>query len=143
MGCASSVCMAKQLDELPVYRKALDFWRAVTDILERPALRRDRDLHRQIADANNSITANMQEGFEQSTDRAFAKYLTYAKGSLAEVLTRLEQARLNRCIPDDQALECRGKGEELGRMLGGFIKYLLRSDWKERGRYKSSAGIRD
>jgi hypothetical protein len=24
-------------------------------------------------------------------------------------------------------------GEELGRMLGGFIKYLRRSDWRNRG----------
>ena len=28
------------------------------------------------------------------------------------------------------------KGEALGRMLGGFIRYLSRSDFKDRGRHK-------
>jgi four helix bundle protein len=34
----------------------------------------------------------MVEGFEQATDRAFAHFLTYSKGSLAEVLKRLKPA---------------------------------------------------
>ena len=114
----------------------MEFWCAVIAILERPALRRDRDLHKQIADANNSIVANLQEGFEQSTDRAFAKYLTHSKGSLAEVLIRLDQARLKRYIADEDCHQLRAQGEALGKMLGGFIKYLMKCDWKERGRFK-------
>jgi four helix bundle protein len=69
MGCAFPLRRGEKLDELPVYQKAVEFWRAVTAILESPALRRDRKLHEQISDANDSITANMHEGFEQSTDR--------------------------------------------------------------------------
>jgi four helix bundle protein len=121
---------------LPVYQKAMEFWRAVTATLQSPALRRDRALHAQISSANDSITANMHEGFEQSTDKAFASFLTHSKASLAEVLARLEQAHLKHGIPEDQLHDCRAKGDELGKMLGGFIKYLLNCNWKERGRYK-------
>jgi hypothetical protein len=59
------------------------------------------------------------------------------------VLARLEQAHLKHGIPDSQLRDCRAKGDELGKMLGGFIKYLLKCDWKERGRYKRAAPIHD
>jgi len=84
--------MAKKVEELPVYHKAVAFWSAVNAILESPRLRKDRRLHEQIADANDSITSNIVEGFEQTTDRAFANFLTHSKASLAEVLARLKQA---------------------------------------------------
>ena len=84
--------MANKIEELPIYHKAVAFWTAVNAILESPRLRRDRRLHEQISNANDSITSNMVEGFEQGTDRGFANFLVHSKASLAEVLTRLNQA---------------------------------------------------
>ena len=129
--------MAHKLEDLSIYHKAEAFWSAVTAILESPRLRKDRRLHAQIADANDSITSNMAEGFEQSTDRAFAKFLTDSKASLAEVLTRLKQAYLKKYISEEQLKTQVANGEELGKMLGGFIKYLRRSDWNDRGSHGS------
>ena len=127
--------MANKLEELPIYYKAEAFWTAVNAgaILESPRLRKDRRLHEQIADANNSITSNMVEGFEQGTERAFANFLTHSKASLAEVLKRLKQAYFKKYISEVELNERLVSGEELGRMLGGFIKYLRRSDWNDRG----------
>jgi four helix bundle protein len=129
--------MAHRLEELPIYHKAVAFWSAVNAILESPRLRRDRRLHEQIADANDSITSNMVEGFEQGTDRALASFLTHSKASLAEVLTRLKQAHFKKHISEDQLKLPLASGEELGKMLGGFIKYLCRSDWDDRGSHGS------
>jgi len=86
-------------------------------------------------DAADSITANMSEGFEQSTDAAFARYLYISKGSVAEVLTLLIASRRRRCISAEEFAPLRESGETLGRMLGGFIKYLERSGFKDRGRH--------
>ncbi len=113
--------MAHKLEELPIYHKAVAFWSAVNALLETPRLRRNRKLHEQISEANDSITANMVEGFEQGTDRAFANFLSYSKGSLAEQLAPFL-----------------GPGEELGKMLGGFIKYLRNCGWNDRGSHGSS-----
>jgi four helix bundle protein len=135
--------MAKKIDELPVYKRAVEFCRAITAILEGSALRRDRELHKQISAANDSITANMEEGFEQSTDRHFANFLFTAKGSLAEVLGRLKTARRKRRITQEQLDEQLRTGEELGRMLGGFIRYLNESDFKDRGRFTSKHTARE
>jgi len=128
--------MARKLEELPIYEKAVAFWVAVNETLENPRLRRDRKLHDQISDANDSITSNMVEGFEQSSDRAFANFLTHSKSSLAEVLTRLKQAYFKKCISEEELKRHVDPGEELGKMLGGFIKYLRSSDWEDRGSHK-------
>jgi four helix bundle protein len=115
--------MAKKIEELPVFQKAVEFSGAVTAILDRPGLRKDRNLWEQISDANDSIPANMREGFEQSTDVAFAKFLYHSKGSLAEVLARLHRAHSKKYISSEELRPMVAIGEELGRMLGGFIRY--------------------
>ena len=129
--------MAKKIDELPVYQRALEFCAAVIALLARPGLVKDQGLRKQISEANDSITANMEEGFEQPTDASFANYLFIAKGSLGEVLGRLRRARLKEYITQSE-LDARLKdGEELGRMIGGFIRYLTESNFKDRGRHRA------
>ena len=131
--------MAKRVEDLPIYSKVEEFWTAINAILDLPAVRRDSDLHNEISRANESVGSNLVEGFEQSTDRAFAHYLTYSKGSIAEVLKRLRKAYFRRYITR-QELDARiAQGEDLKQMLGGFIKYLEESDWKDRGFHDASA----
>src|SRR5262245_35539485 len=125
--------MANKIEELPIYPKVVAFWNAVNATLEGPKLRRNGDAYEQISRANDSIPSNMVEGFEQGTDRAFANYLTYSKGSLAEVLKRLKKAYFKRLITAAELKLHIEAGEELARMLGGFIKYLRECDWKDRG----------
>ena len=88
--------MAKTLEEFPVYLKAREFNVAVAAIIARPAFGRNRKLHDQLADANESILANMEEGFEQSTDAVLANYLYTAKGSIAEVVVQVQGRRTSR-----------------------------------------------
>jgi four helix bundle protein len=129
-------CMAKRLEELPVFHKAQDFCVAVTAILQRPALQRNRNLHKQLDEANDSIIANMREGFEMGTDASLAQYLLYAKGSLAEVRARLRRARSKGYITNEEFAAQDDRGEEIAKMLGGWIKYLDGCDFKDRGRFQ-------
>jgi four helix bundle protein len=128
--------MARKLDELPVYHKAEAFEAAVTALLDRPAFGRNQRLRDQISAAIDSVLANMSEGFEQPTDRAMEKYLYTAKGSAAEVCRRLQSAHRRRYITTTECAACCAMGEEVGRMLGGWIRYLARCDWKDRGRHR-------
>ena len=83
--------MAQKLEELPVYMKAR--LSALQLLRSSPARRLAKpQVTRQLADANESILANMEEGFEQSTDAALANYLYTSKGSIAEVVVRLKGA---------------------------------------------------
>jgi four helix bundle protein len=129
--------MANRLEELRVYQDAMEFWSAVNAILERPAYRRDRKLADQTSEANDSIPANISEGFEQPSDASSANYLFHAKGSLGEVLTRLREARLKNYITPEELSQRLTQGEELSRSIAAFIRYLDGCGWKDRGRHKS------
>ncbi len=132
--------MAHKVEELPVYQAAQKLWRVVHAILQRAALCRDRRLHDQICDANESITSNISEGFDQPSDAALSSYLYHSKGSLAEVQTRLGTARRKNYLTQEELDHCLNLAEAVGRQLGGFIKYLARSDFKDRGRFKARGG---
>ena len=127
--------MANRFEELPLYEKVQEFWIAVTAILKRPALRKDFDLHGQIERANDSIDANMKEGFEQPTDASFANFVFTAKGSAAEVMARTKEAHGKGHISDEDLRRILELGEPLGKMMGGFIKYLAKSGFTDRGRH--------
>jgi four helix bundle protein len=129
--------MAQKLEEMSVFQKARDFSVAVTAIIGRSAFDKNRKLKDQIDEANESILSNMAEGFEQSTDAAVANYLYIAKGSVAEVVTRLKSAQRRGCLTAEECAQCAATGDEIGRMLGGWIKYLARCNWKDRGRFKA------
>ena len=127
--------MANTLEELPLYNEVLKFWDAVSEILKTPALRKDRKLHEQIETANDSIDANMKEGFEQPSDAAFANFVFTSKASTAEVISRMKEARKKNEITDAQLAQVIELGEPLGKMMGGFIKYLAASGFTDRGRH--------
>jgi four helix bundle protein len=127
--------MAKTVEELPLYSEALKFWHAVTEILSTSALRRDRNLHGQIERAISSVDSNLKEGFEAPSDAAFANFVFTAKGSTAEVISRMREARRKNHITDEQLTRVVELGEPLGKMMGGFIKYLSLSGFTDRGRH--------
>ena len=127
--------MANRLEELPLYDKVQEFWHAVSAILDRPGLRRDFDLRGQIESANDSIDANMKEGFEQPTDASFANFVFTAKGSVAEVMARTQEAHNKGHVTDEDLNQILNLGEPLGKMMGGFIKYLAASGFTDRGRH--------
>jgi four helix bundle protein len=127
--------MARRIEDLPIHSKIEEFWSAINAILDLPAVRKDCDLHDELSRANESVGSNLVEGFEQGTDRAFAHFLRYSKGSIAEVLKRLRKAFYRRYITQPELDARLRQGEELQKMLGGFIKYLEQCDWKDRGHH--------
>ena len=127
--------MAKRLEELPLHSKVLEFCAAVSAILEHSRIRRNRRLSDQIDSANDSVEANLKEGFEQPTDAAFANFVFTAKGSLAEVLARTRRAQKKGLVSESDAARVEALGEPLGKMMGGFIKYLRASGFTDRGRH--------
>jgi hypothetical protein len=50
----------------------------------------------------------------------------------------LRQAKAKGFLTEAELTERVAACEELGRMLGGFIKYLQRSAFKQRGHYRST-----
>jgi len=125
--------IARTLNELLVYRKALAACDAVSAILDSPTLRKDWELRSQLANASAAVAANIAEGFGQQTDRQFARYLFIARGSAHEVRSHIAVARGRQCLSDEETKVLCDKYEEIARMLTGLSKYLHASDRKQRG----------
>ena len=123
----------QRIQDFEVWTKATAFSDAVTAILTRSAFGKNTKLLGQIENALDSITANMSEGFDQPTDRAFANYLFTAKGSAAEVCTRLTRACRRGCLTWNELQAFQKQADEVGRMLTGLIKHLMKTPNRRRG----------
>jgi four helix bundle protein len=135
---APGVGMAHKIDEFPVFLDAQEFVSAVTAILQKSSLRKNSKAYEQISEANDSILANMDEGFDQESHDGFSKFLYYSKGSLAEVMRRLRRAAWRGQVPREAVAALEPKADSIGRQLGGLVKYLKTSGFKDRGRFKAS-----
>jgi hypothetical protein len=60
-------------------------------------------------------------------------FVFIAKGSTAEGSARMEEAHRKRLVGDEDLLLIQTLSEPLGKMMGGFIKYLRASGFTDRG----------
>jgi four helix bundle protein len=133
---------AQRLEDLQVWQRGMQLLDAVNAILDKPGLARDKRLRDQLSSAADSIVSNIAEGFPQSTDRLFAKYLYVAKGSTAEVRAQLEIAQRRSYISAEERNERDSLADELARMPTGLIKHLVREQRRDRGLGPTMSGKR-
>jgi four helix bundle protein len=125
--------MAKTLEELQIYQRAIEAADAVSAVLERPCFRRDRRLRDQIADCADGIPTHISEGYGQRTDRHFSHFLGIARGECNEIRTHFAAARRKKCLQDSEAKELSERYIVIGKMSTNLMKYLDREDRKQRG----------
>ena len=123
---------AKTLEDLQVYRKALEGVAAVSPILQQLTVRKDFDLHDQLAESSGNIPGHIAEGFGLLTDRHFAHYLGIARGSAQETRGHLATALQKEHISEDDEQRVSALYRDLCNMLRAFIEYLRRSDFRDR-----------
>jgi four helix bundle protein len=123
----------EKIEDFEVWKKAEAFCDAVNAVLMRPAFVKNIDLHGQVREAADSILSNMSEGFEQPTDRAFAKFLYVSKASAAEVRTRLARGHKRGLLTRLELVRLQKQGDEVARMTTGLIKHLLKTPDRRRG----------
>jgi four helix bundle protein len=124
--------MAKSVEELAVYQKALAGSKEISAILERQSFKRDLRLREQLGSCSERVVSAIAEGFEQSTDRHFALYCYRSRGSSRELRTQLIIARDRKHIAEAERLGLHARYEEIARMLTGLIEHLETEDRKHR-----------
>jgi four helix bundle protein len=125
--------MVQSVEELQVYKKALEAVRATSAILVRVSFERDPRLRSQLAAASERVASDIGEGFGQKTDRHFALYLHGSKVSSIEVRTQLAIALDRKHISANERHVLADRYHEIERMLTGLLKHLHREDRRFRG----------
>jgi four helix bundle protein len=121
------------VEQLQVWQASRRFVAALSAVTRCGSLSSDQGLREQIDTCADSIVSNIAEGFEQGTDRGFARYLCIARGSCAEARAHVSVAQMRGYLTSDTADELRKDGAEILRMLTGLVNYLFRSGRKFRG----------
>jgi four helix bundle protein len=124
--------MAKSVDELLVYQKALAASAEVSALIRRESFGRDRRLREQLGSSSERVASLIGVGFEMSTDRHFAQYCYRSRGSSRETRTQLVVACDRRHITQKEHDRIGGMYEEIAKMLTGLIEHLETEDRKHR-----------
>ena len=81
----------RTLEELVAYQLSLEYKRAVYALVRaHAAAARDLRYRDQLFDAVLSVSSNIAEGFGRRSTKEFLLFLSYARGSVAESITRVQ-----------------------------------------------------
>ena len=120
----------KNFEEIESWQKARELTREVYTVSNQSAFGQDFGLRDQIRRASVSIMSNVAEGFERDGNREFLQFLAVAKGSNGEVRAQLYVA-LDQDYIDRNTFETLSAiSIEVGRLIGGLMNYLRKSDMK-------------
>ena len=110
----------KRFEDLYVWKEAMNM---AVCIYENFNLCRDYGFKDQIQRAAVSVPSNIAEGFERKSDKEFAQFLFFAKGSCGELRTQIYLSiKLNYLIKKD-GMDMVKKTEYISKMLYKLITY--------------------
>jgi len=87
-------------------------------------------LSQQIRRAAVSVMSNIAEGFERSTDKDYANFLSMARGSVAEIQNDLYIALDLKYIDKVDFNSLYSFTKKILKQLSGFIHYLKNNDFQ-------------
>ena len=116
--------IVKTYKELVVWQKSMDLVCEIYKLTKKLPKEETYGLINQLQRAAVSIPSNIAEGQFRNSTKEFVQFLSFAKGSVAEVDTQLQICtRLDYLLTDD--VQCAlSLCDEIGRMLNALIAAL-------------------
>ena len=119
-----------QFEDLEIWKKARIICNIKFEIAENSELKRDFKLYNQINVSSGSTMDNIAEGFERNGNKEFYQFLSIAKASCAETRSQLYRVFDRNYVTEKEFDKLKDQLLELNRMIGGFMNYLKKSDFK-------------
>lgn len=109
---------------LLVWQKSVDFVVLVYQLLGRFPKNEQYGLTSQMQRAAVSIPSNIAEGKERQSDRDFARFITIALGSLAELETQFLISQRLGYLDEPTLQAITAQADEIGKMLRSLYRTL-------------------
>lgn len=118
--------VARRFEDLLVFRKARPWVKRIYEVTRSGEFGRDFALVDQVRKAASSVLLNIAEGFERGNRKEFRHFVEIAKASCGEVRAALLIAHDAGYLRHQDLDDLSDEAEEIGRMLGGLRRSLLR-----------------
>lgn len=116
------------LRRLKVWVKAQDFALNIySQVLPLLPAEEKWNLNQQLRRSSLSISANIAEGYGRFYYQDNVRFCYIARGSLEETLSHLAFAFEAKYIPENIFQQFESEGNEIDKMLNGYISYLKKS----------------
>jgi four helix bundle protein len=119
--------------DLDVWKKAMDLVTECYEMTESFPKKEIYGLASQLQRSAVSVAANISEGHGRQHTKEFLQSLSIAYGSLAELETHISIAERLKYIGDSQSNKLLEKTAEIGRMLNGLRKSLVKKEGVKEG----------
>jgi four helix bundle protein len=120
----------KSFEELLVWQDARKLTADIYKITRNFPTIENYGLSQQIRRAAVSVMSNIAEGFERSTDKDYANFLSMARGSVAEIQNDLYIALDLKYIDKADFNNLYSFTKKILKQLSGFIYYLKNNDFQ-------------
>ncbi len=114
----------EKFEDIESWQSARKLTNEIYSISNEERFNKDFGLKDQIRRASVSIMANIAEGFDSKSNKAFINFLNYSYRSASEVQSLLYVANDQKYILDTTFDELYKLCNEIKGLIGGFIKYL-------------------
>lgn len=111
----------QKFEDIITWQKSQDF---AVEIYGKFGASRDFGFRDQICRAAVSISNNIAEGFDRSSNAEFRRFLYISSGSCSECKSMLYLAERLNYLPKEVAIELRNNSSEISKIIAGLIKSL-------------------
>jgi four helix bundle protein len=118
----------ESLEDLFIWRKAVEFAKEIYLITEREGLKNDFGLKNQMRDSAVSISSNIAEGFERRSRKEYLNFLNIAKGSAGEIRSQLYIAFEVGYLEKIELEDLREKAKFLSGSISNHIKSIFNAE---------------
>ncbi len=120
----------KHFEDINAWQNGRLLSRQIYNLTQQKAFYKDYAIRDQIRRAAISVTSNIAEGFERSSNKEFIYFLSIAKGSAGEVRSLLYLALDYGYIDDPTFNRVQATARKTNHLLAGLIRYLSQSPLK-------------
>ena len=117
----------EKFEDLDSWKVSRELTKEIYSLTKKEKFSKDFGLRDQIQRASVSIMANIAEGFDSRSDKAFINFLNYAYRSATEVQSLLYVASDQKYISDAEFDNIYSEIKKIHGLIGGLIKYLKTS----------------